>query len=115
MLARSLPLAILLATGHSFALEPNQCAEVGTDSRGQTEIRNACDKQISIAWCVDNPQSSFSCMPRRIAAATLRPGAKTMAAYYKGESAGKQIHWAVCLHPAVVMGWNGPGSRFDCR
>lgn len=118
--ARSLPwclaaLALVGAPWSASAVEPNQCIEPGNNSRGELELRNICTQKVSLSWCVDNPQSSFSCTPRRIASATLASGSTTLAAYYKGESAGKQVHWAACIHPKVVAGWRGPGSQFDCR
>jgi len=119
-LARYLPwrLAVLLlvaAPWSADAVEPRDCIEPGNNSRGELELRNICTQKISLSWCVDNPQSSFSCTPRRIASTTLASGSTVLAAPYKGESAGKRVHWAVCIHPTVVMGWRGPGSQFDCR
>lgn len=115
LLWRLVVLALVGTPWSAGAVEPNQCIEPGNNSRGELELRNICTQKVSLSWCVDNPQSSFSCMPRRIASATLASDSATLAAYYKSESAGRQVHWAACIHPKVVAGWRGPGSQFDCR
>lgn len=106
---------LALHIGPAWAVDPNDCVDLRTDAHGKMELHNRCTQAISLSWCVDNPASTFSCSPRRIASGNLRPGAKTMVTYYQGESAGRQVHWAACVQPQVVLGWRGPGSRFECR
>jgi hypothetical protein len=124
---KALEIALLLLAGGvipAFAAPAaNQCVHLNTGwATSQTgnrfpvgTFRDNCDRDLNIAFCVDNSQSQYSCQSTNGGIVSVAP--KHFVDIPGFSNAAGQVNFGACFSPNYPANWHraDEGYHFDCQ
>lgn len=102
----------------ALAVEPTQCISKIDIPGGGVGLKNNCDKEINVSFCVANAQSQWACKKNSSSAGRgtypVKPNRHVSIFNYAAEGGGG-IHYVACISPESPINWRLEQNSFVCR